>query len=390
MKTRTKIGLGIAALLIVGAIVAAFRPTAVPVETTAVRLGPLQETVEEEGKTRMHDHFVVAATVSGKLRRVELHAGDPVHAGDILAWLDPAPIDPRETAVLQARLDAARASQQEADALAGRATSEHQQATTDLGRAKVLFEQGVASKEALDRASTLASSAAKQLDAANSRAQSAAYQVQEARAALISRSGDHPGAPVPVRSPVSGRVLRLLEQSERVLAAGNPIIEIGYAPRMEVVADFLTRDVVRVAPGMNAMITDWGGDKPLKARVRMVEPGGFTKVSALGVEEQRANVVLDFLDSSDGLADGYRVEVRIITWQNPEVLKIPVSAVFRSGEDWAVFKVRNGTARRMQVRLGHRGEFDIEATSGVSAGDLLIIHPSADVSEGTRVRVSGP
>jgi HlyD family secretion protein len=376
--------------MIAGAVVAAFRPTAVPVETTTVRRGPLQETVEEEGKTRMHDHFVVAATVSGKLRRVALHAGDPVRAGDILAWLDPVPINPRETAVLQARLDAARASQQEADALTGRATAEHQQAATDLTRAKALFEQGVSSKDALDRASTLASSAAKQLDAANSRAQSAAYQVQEARAALISRSGDHPGAPVPVRSPVSGRVLRLLEQSERVLAAGNPIIEIGYAPRMEIVADFLTRDVVRVAPGMDALITDWGGDKPLKARVRMVEPGGFTKISALGVEEQRANVVLDFLDSSDRLADGYRVEVQVITWQSPEVLKIPVSAVFRSGEDWTVFTVHNGVARRTQVKLGHRGEFEIEAASGVIAGDLLIIHPSADVSEGTRVQVSGP
>jgi HlyD family secretion protein len=388
MKRKTQIGLAIVLLIIVAGLVVAFRPAAVPVETAAVTRGPLQEVIEEEGKTRMHDHFVVAATVSGKLRRIQLHAGDPVRVGDVLAWLDPSPINPRDTAVLQARLDAALASQREADALVGRANAENAKAATDLRRTRALVEQAVASKESLDNATTAASSAAKQLEAATSRAQSAAYQVQEARSALMPQNGNQPSVLVAIRSPVGGRVLRLLEQSERVLAPGTPIIEIGYMPKLEVVADFLTRDVVRVSPGMDALITDWGGTTPLRARVRMVEPGGFTKISALGVEEQRANIVLDLLDRSDKLADGYRVEVQIITWQGSEVTKIPVSAIFRSGENWAVFKVQNGMARQRQIQIGHRGEFEIEVQAALNPGDIVITHPIADVKEATRVRAA--
>jgi HlyD family secretion protein len=388
MKRKTQIGFVIVLLIIVAGLVVAFRPAAVPVETAAVTRGPLREVIEEEGKTRMHDHFVVAATVSGKLRRIELHAGDPVRVGEVLAWLDPTPINPRDTAVLQARLDAALASQREADALVGRANTENAKAATDLRRTRALFDQAIASKESLDNATTAASSAAKQLEAATSRAQSAAYQVQEAHSALMPQNDNQPGVLVAIRSPVDGRVLRLLEQSERVLAPGTPIIEIGYMPKLEVVADFLTRDVVRVSPGMDALITDWGGTTPLRARVRMVEPGGFTKISALGVEEQRANIILDLLDRSDKLADGYRVEVQIITWQGSEVIKIPVSAIFRSGENWAVFKVQNGMARQCQIQIGHRGEFEIEVLAALNPGDIVITHPSADVKEATRVRAA--
>jgi HlyD family secretion protein len=388
MKRKTQIGFVIVLLIIVAGLVVAFRRAAVPVETAAVTRGPLREVIEEEGKTRMHDHFLVAATVNGKLRRIELHAGDPVRVGEVLAWLDPTPINPRDTAVLQARLDAALASQREADALVGRANAENAKAATDLRRTRALFDQAIASKESLDNATTAASSAAKQLEAATSRAQSAAYQVQEAHSALMPQNDNQPGVLVAIRSPVDGRVLRLLEQSERVLAPGTPIIEIGYMPKLEVVADFLTRDVVRVNPGMDALITDWGGTTPLRARVRMVEPGGFTKISALGVEEQRANIVLDLLDRSDKLGDGYRVEVQIITWQGGEVIKIPVSAIFRSGENWAVFKVQNGMARQCQIQIGHRGEFEIEVQAALNPGDIVITHPSADVKEATRVRAA--
>lgn len=388
MKRKTQIGFAIVLLMIVAGLIVAFRPAAVPVETATVAHGPLQEVIEEEGKTRMHDRFVVAATVSGNLRRIQLHAGDPVHVGDVLAWLDPTPINPRDTAVLQARLDAALASQREADALVGRATAENAKAATDLSRTRALFEQAVASKESLDNAMAAAASGAKQLEAATSRAQSAAFQVQEARSALMPQSDNQAAVPVGIRSPVDGRVLRLLEQSERVLSPGAPIIEIGYTPKLEVVADFLTRDAVQVSPGMDALITDWGGATPLRARVRMVEPGGFTKISALGVEEQRANIVLDLLDKSDRLADGYRVEVQIITWQGSDVTKIPVSAIFRSGENWAAFKVQDGMARQYRIQIGHRGEFEIEVRTALNPGDIVITHPSADVKEGTRVRAT--
>lgn len=390
MKKRTRLITALAALLVIAGLVLAFRPKPIVVETAAVVRGPLQETVEEEGKTRMHDHFVLAAPIAGKLRRIELHAGDAVMAGQEITLIDPLPIEPRQTAVLQARLDAAQAAQREADAVVGQTQAQSDQAAIDLERSRKLFDQGVSSKEAFDRASSLASSTAKQLDAAKARAKAAAYQVVEAQAALLTQSSGRSDLPAPVTSPVGGRVLRLLELSERVVVAGTPIVEIGYTPRLEVVADFLTQDAVKINPGMKAIIDDWGGDKPLRARVRMVEPGAFTKVSALGVEEQRANIVLDFLESSEKLEDAYRVEVRVITWESPDVLKVPSSAVFRSQADWAVFKLQDGTARKVTVQLGHRETFEIEVVQGLAAGDIVITHPSADIKDGVRVRASPP
>ncbi len=390
MKKRTGFIAVFVVILVIAGLVLAFRPKPVPVEAAEVVRGPLQETVEEEGKTRMHDHFVLAAPVAGKLRRIELHAGDRVAAGQIVTFIDPMPIEPRQTAMLQARFEAAQATQREADALVGQAQAQSDQAAVDLERMRKLFEQGIAAKEALDRASNLAASAAKQLEAAKSRAKAAAYQVAESQAALLTQTTGHPDLPAPVTSPVAGRVLRLLELSEKVVVAGTPIVEIGYTPRLEVVADFLTQDAVKINPGMAAIIGDWGGDKPLRARVRMVEPGGFTKVSALGVEEQRANVVLDFLDGSDKLEDAYRVEVRVVTWENPNVLKVPSSAAFRSGAAWAVFKLENGRARKTLVELGHRGTFEIEVLHGLAADDIVIAHPSADIKDGTRVRALPP
>jgi len=386
MKKQTKI-ISVLAIVITAALALAFRPKPLPVQVAPAVMGPLQQTVDEEGKTRMHDHFVLAASVAGKLRRIELHAGDSVRAGDVIAWVDPIPIEPRQTAVLQARLDTARAAQTQADADAGRAQAENDQAAIDLERTRKLFDQGVASREAFDRATSSASAAAKQLASAIARAEAAAYQVKEAKAALLSQNADA-SLPVAIKTPVTGRILRLLEQSERVVSAGTPLVEIGYTPRLEVVADFLTRDAVKINPGMEAIIDDWGGDKPLRARVRVVEPGAFTKVSALGVEEQRVNVVLDFIDGSDKLADAYRVEVRVVTWQASAVLKVPSGSLFRSGQEWAVFKVGNGRAQQTSLQVGHRGAFETEVLGGLKAGDILIVHPSNEIKDGVRVSVS--
>lgn len=384
MKKRIKLTWALAAIFVIAALGFAFRPKAVSVQSVIATMGPLQETVDEEGKTRMHDHFVLAASVAGKLRRIELHAGDSVRAGQTVAWIDPSPIEPRQTAVLQARLDGARASKQEADAMVGQAKSQDDQASIELERTRRLLAEGVAAKEALDRASNLAAAAAKQLEAAEFRARSAAHQVKEANAALRQGGSDR-SLPVMIKSPVDGRILKLVEQSERVLPPGAPIAEIGYTPRLEVVADFLTRDAVKIKEGMEAIIDNWGGDEPLRARVRIIEPGGFTKVSALGVEEQRANVVLDFLGRTDNLADGYRVDVHVITWQSKSTLKVPSSAIFRSGTAWALFTAQNGKAHRTIVQVGHRGAFDIEILQGLRAGEAVIVHPSADVADGVRV-----
>ena len=376
----------VVALLIAAGMVMLFRPSPIPVQTAQVQRGPLQEIVEEEGKTRMHDHFIVAATVSGNLRRVDLDAGDRVRAGQTLAWIDPAPIDPRQNAVLEARLKAARAAQQQADALVGRARADAAQAAQDLARGRELYQHGIISKEALDKAVTVDELARKQLQAAMSGAESAAYQVEEAKAAMLVHQNGNSNLPTAITSPVDGRVLRLIEQSEKVVGPGTPILEIGYTPRLEIVADFLTRDAVRIRPGMPAVITDWGGDSTLSAHVRVVEPGAFTKVSALGVEEQRVNVICDFNGDSNGLEDGYHVETRVIVWEGKDVLLVPSSAVFRSAGDWAVFVVRDGRARKTVVQIGHRGEINWEVTGGLQPGNHVIAHPSADVQDGGRVQ----
>ncbi|MHB1023997.1 MAG: efflux RND transporter periplasmic adaptor subunit [Acidobacteriaceae bacterium] len=387
MKRRTQIVLLVIAILMAAVLVAIFRPKAMPVETTTIQRGQLQEILEEEGQTRMHDHFVLAATVTGSLRRVNLDVGDSVSAGQTVAWIDPAPIDPRQSAVLEARLHAALAAQQEAEALVGRAQTEYKQAETDMGRSRELYKQGILSKELLDKAETLDQTSAKQLQAARSRAESAAYQVDEARSALLVNKEDSSELPTPILAPVDGRVLKLFEQSARVIGPGTPILEIGYTPRLEIVADFLTRDAVQIKPGMPAMITDWGGNASIPARVRLVEPSAFTKVSALGVEEQRVNVICDFMADPRGLEDGYHVEVRVIIWEGKNVLLVPSSAVFRSGEDWAVFTIRNGVARKTTVRIGHRGEMNWEVLDGLHSGDQVIVHPSTEVKDGARIKV---
>lgn len=387
MKRRTRIIAMVIVLSLAAFLALLFRPSSVPVETASLHRGHLQETVEEEGKTRMHDHFVLAASVTGQLRRVNLHAGDPVHAGEPVAWIDPTPIDPRQRAVLEAQLRAALAVQQQADALAGRSQAEYRQTKVDLARGQELFKHGIISKEQIDKATTLEQAMLKQLQAAMSGAESAAYQVEEAKSALLVYQEGHSELPTAVLSPVNGRILKLIEQSERVVSPGTPIVEIGYDPRLEVVSDFLTRDAVRIKPGMAAKIIDWGGDAPIPARVRMVEPGAFTKISALGVEEQRVNVICDFEGDPQSLQDAYHVEVQVILWDAADVLLVPSSAVFRSGNEWSVFTVRNGKAHSSPIQIGHRGESQWEVIEGLHAGDLVITHPSAAVRDGVRVRI---
>jgi HlyD family secretion protein len=191
--------------------------------------------------------------------------------------------------------------------------------------------------------------------------------------------------PTQVRTPTDGPVLKLFEQSERVVPSGAPIVEIGFTPRLEVASDFLTREAVRIRSGMPVLITDWGGDKPLRGHVRIVEPGAFTKVSALGVEEQRANVICDFDQHPDGLQDAYHLNVRVITWQNPSALAVPSGAVFRSGEEWAVFAVRKNKASMTLLKIGHKGEQDWEVLDGLNAGEQVIVHTATQLSDGVRV-----
>lgn len=370
-------------------LVAVFKPRRLQVETVIVQRRSLQETSEEDGKTRIHDRYVLAATVPGKLRRLDLHAGDPVRANQVLAWIDPAPIEPRETAILQSRVRSAKAAQDQADAAVRRIEAIHLQNQVDLTRAGQLQTNGIISREAYEKTATASRSIEQELQAARAASESAAGHVQEAESALLTYDARRGDLPTEMRAPASGRVLRVFEQSERIVAAGAPILEIGYTPRLEIVADFLTREAVRLLPGMPVIITDWGGQAPLRARVRTVEPGAFTKVSPLGVEEQRTNVICDFEDSPDGLQDGYQVNVTVITWQNDRALTVPSSSVFRSGTEWAVFVVNNGRAKERRVTIGHKGEDEWEVLSGLSAGDSVINHPAPELREGVRVKMAG-
>lgn len=388
MKRRRRIAILGTLLLLLAALALLFRPAPIPVETATITRGPLQEVLEEEGKTRMHDHFTVAASVPGRLRRIDLHAGDDVRAGQTLAWIDPAPIDPREKAVLEARLSTAVSSQRQAERLAGRAAAEYEQTRRDLDRGRELFQQGIISKEAFDKATSLYEAAEKQMQAAQSAADAAGHQVDEARSALFVYGSGPPTLPTAIRSPADGRVLRLIEQSEHVVITGAPLLEIGHTPRLEVVADFLTREAVRIQPGMPVLIADWGGEREIPALVRLVEPGGFTKISALGVEEQRVNVLCDPIGKTDGLGDGYHVNVRVIVWQNNDVVQVPSSAVFRSAGEWAVFVLRDQRVHKAIVRIGHRGESAWEVQSGLAVGDRVVVHPGTELDEGVRVSAS--
>lgn len=383
--TKRSIIIGIAAASATTLLLfAIFRPAPISVEISKVQHGDLEEMVEQEGKTRMHDHFVLAAEVAGRLRRIDLHAGDAVRAGETVAWIDPTPIEPRQRAVLEARLNAAISTQLQAHALAARAQAEYDQAAKDLARGKELYQHGIVSKDAFEKANTIETAALKQLHAAESASQAAAFQVEEVRSALLVYT-DRSDLPTPVITPVDGRVLRLFEPSEKIVSPGSPILEIGYTPRLEIVADFLTRDAVKIRPGMPARVTDWGGGSSLAARVRTIEPGAFTKISALGVEEQRVNVICDFTSDPQNLEDAYHLELQVILWKGHNVLLVPSSAVFRYGQEWATFVIEKGRAHRMPLRIGHQGEINWEVLSGLNIGDHVIVHPSAAVADGIRV-----
>ena len=378
---------GIAVLLAL-----AFRPAALDVDIAAVQRGALQETLEQEGKTRMHDSFVLASPVAGRLKRIELHAGDPVKVGEIVATIDPVPLEPQQRAALEARVQTAQELEREAAARVQRAEADSSQAKADLERATKLAAQGVIAREALEKAQTADKTANKELDAALFKSKAAASQVEEAKAALLATAAQDPAGikTVYLRSPVPGRILRLIEQSERVVGQGTPVVSIGYTPRLEIVADYLTTDAVKISPGMPALVEEWGGSKPIGARVRLVEPGAFTKISALGVEEQRVNVVLDFVSAPEQLGDAYRVEVRVITWQSPSVLKVPLSALFRRGDDWNVFIAETDRASRRNVKIGHRSDLEAEVLDGLREGERVIVHPGNELTDASRIRIRPP
>lgn len=378
------------AVLAAGGLAWMMRPTAVPVETAAVTRGPLEVWVEEQGRTRVREVYIVSAPLTGKTVRIDLHAGDPVAAGQTVALIrpaDPPLLDARTRMELTAAASAADAAVRLASAELTRAQAQANYASAEWDRGRTLAERGVISAQALDQRRMARDTA----NAAVAEARAAVTVRRRERDSIRNRLGD-PGdgnrPPVAVRAPVSGSILRVDRESEQVVQAGEPILQIGDPRDIDVVVELLSTEAVEVEPGAPARIEGWGGP-PLQAKVRRVEPSGFTKVSALGVEEQRVLTYLDFADPVQAarLGHDFRVTARIITSSAPSAVRVPTSALFRQGSDWAVYRVRAGRAELAKVRIGRRNEDAAEVLGGLNPGDAVVAYPGDRLSDGVRVRV---
>jgi HlyD family secretion protein len=368
--------------LLAGLLVAGFWPKPAPVETAAVSKGPLRVTVDEEGKTRVRQRYVVFAPVAGQLQRAPFKAGAEVVEGRT----DVAVIEPLSPAMLDERArNTALARRETAVARLAKARAELDFSISELARFERLHAEKTISTREFEAAQLQKTASERDVAAAESELKQAEAELAEFEPGRPS-DGRNPRV---VLAPVSGRVLRVFEESARAVTAGMPLLEIGDPADIEAVVEALSRDGAIIQPGMPAELEQWGGGQPLEARVRLVEPAGFTKISALGVEEQRVNVILDLLtppEQRGNLGDNFRVEARIIVWQASDVIKAPAGAFFRQGNGWAVYIIDNGRARLRNVTVGRSSGAETQALDGLAEGDKVIIYPGGKVREGMRVR----
>jgi HlyD family secretion protein len=379
--------LGIAALAGVAAIVRAWLPKPVAVDVAEVSHQTLEVEVAEDGQTRVRERFVVSAPISGELARIEIEAGASVEPHQIVARILPprsALLDPRSRKETIARLAAARAQERETATAIARAKAARDSAVREAERARRLARDGAITGAERDRDELAERLAIEDVAATELHRRAAAANVDALQATLDAAS-PIPTAGVDVPAPARGRVLRVTRESAGFVVAGTPLLEVGDPAAIEVVIDVLSTDATRLAPGMTVWI-DAGGDRPLTGKVRLVEPSAFTRISALGVEEQRVRVIADVDAQLATLGDGYRVEARVITWRG-DVVAIPSSALFRDRDAWAVYVVEDGRARLRRVTIGHRGRSEVELLGGVAAGSRVIAHPNDRISDGTRIEV---
>ncbi|HEX6059653.1 MAG TPA: efflux RND transporter periplasmic adaptor subunit [Gemmatimonadaceae bacterium] len=375
-------GAGIGAVVLAG-VVWAVRPRAVEVETAPAVRGAMRVTVDAEGLTRVRERYVVAAPVTGRVRRIALEEGAPVVPGQIVAWIAPAPLDEQGQRAAEARLASALAMQREAAVRLDQARVAEEHAALTARRYEALFAAGGISPQERDEVVLAHRSRGDDLAAADARTRAAAAEVRVARSALVAVDGSR--AAVAVRSPCAGSVLRVPERSERVVAAGTPLLEVGDPRALEVIADVLSTDAVQLEPGDAVEIVEWGGGRSLRGRVQQVEPSAFTRVSALGVDEQRVNVRVGIEDPPSALGDGYRVEVRMTVWEGADVLTVPASALFRHAGGWSAYVVEGRRARRRTIELGHRTGTTVEVLGGLTADERVILFPSDEIEDGVRV-----
>lgn len=395
MQTRAKIGMLATAVIVAAGIAFGLMPRAVPVDLAEVTRAPLAVTVEEEGKTRVMERYQVTAPVAGYARRSGLNAGDAVAAGQVLAVIEPlraAALDPRTRAQAQAQVSTAQAALAVAGQNAAAATAAAQLAKQERSRAESLRTSNFISAQALDTARTAETRARAVQQAAAHSVRVARFELDTARAAVASTTRLQSGGAadvLQVRAPVAARVLKLHQESEGAVAAGQPLLEIGNPDSLEVEVEVLSTHAVKIASGSKVILDRWGGEAAVAGTVRVVEPSGFTKISALGVEEQRVRVIVDFAaprEAWQALGDGYRVEARFVLWQADDVLQLPTSALFRHGEGWAVFTADAGRARLTPVEVGQRAGLATQVLSGLAAGTRVISHPDDKIGDGTRVK----
>lgn len=386
------------AALVVALLATGLRPQPAPVEIAVAATGPLRATVNEEGKTRIRQRFVVSAPVAGQLRRLPYKAGAEVRSNaTIVATIDPispTPLDARTRSVAEARRDSAAAN-------LAKAREAHRFATTDLHRFERLFKEGTVSNQELENFQWRETAAAKEVTAAESSLRHAEAELAEFASGTLrpatnpdtaapSNSGAPPPVvPLEVLAPANGRILRIFEENARVVAAGTPLLEVGDPTDLEVVIEVLSRDGAAIQPNARIEFDQWGGNAKLEGQVRYVEPAAFTKVSALGVEEQRVRIVADLLSPAadrPGLGDNFRVEAHIAVWETPSALKLPSGAFFRRGTNWAVFVLQNGRAAQREVKTGQSSGIETQILDGVKEGEEVILYPGDRIRENQRVR----
>lgn len=382
----------------IAALVWAFSPKPVAVEVAEVTRGRFEQTIDDDGKTRVRERYIVSAPLAGRVQRITLKAGDTVARGDILAIIHPAApplIDVRTANELEQQVGAAQAALARATTTVERARTALAQLRADAQRTTKLAAQGFVSPTQLERDELNAALSAREAEAAEFERQVAEHQLALARAALTrSRQGwqEGRGERIDIRSPVAGRVLRVTQESEAVVALGATLLEIGDPSELEVVVDVLSGDALQIAPGQAARLDRQGGGGTLDGRVRKVEPSAFTKISALGVEEQRVNVIIDITSPRDrwqNLGDAYRIDARIVIHSADSALKVPVAALFRDGAQWAVFVADGNVARKRIIESPRRGAQEALVDKGLAAGDRVIIYPGDAVKDGGKITYRG-
>jgi HlyD family secretion protein len=392
MKTRNKIASGLLLAAVAALAVWALQPPPVSVELADVTQGVFEQTVTEDGKTRVRERYTVFAPLAARVERIRLKAGDPVERGQVVAVLypvAPALLDARSVRELQERFGAAEAQQLRAKAEVARVMAQRDQAKADFDRQVKLFKEGFLSATAREQAELALRTAERTVEAVRFAEDAAGHELAQSRAALARyRAGDS-GAKWDVTSPVKGSVLKVIQESEGAVTLGAPLLELADARGLEAVVDVLSQESVAIRPGMPARIELGRGVAPLAARVRLIEPAAFTKVSALGVEEQRVNVVLDFaepLDRVQTVGDGYRVEAAIVTQRLEGAVKVPVGALFRDGPAaWAVFVAAGDRAVKRALKLTVRNSSEAVVEDGLRAGERVVVYPSDALRDGSRI-----